>query len=801
MSARTSAGARVVLRESDDRDELRVPGRGCYDEAARQARLDWLRAQTGSALTELDEMRLDAGRLRGNIENAIGAVELPVGLAGPLLFDGDCARGVIFAPLATTEGALVASAARGATAITRSGGVRTWVVAQRMTRAPAFEFASVREAMAFGGWVAEQLDRLRELTRDVSRHAELLTVEPIVAGNVAHIVFGYTTGDAAGQNMTTATTWHACQWILAKLEAQACAPLRFLIDGNASSDKKVSLLMPGGGRGCATVAECNVDGRTLIRTLKVTAKELLGAWKIIEAGARRVEMITPNVNIANVIAAMFAATGQDIACVHESSLGTLELYPSGDGIGARLSLHGLAIGTVGGGTGLPAQRALLDMMGCTGDGSVRRLAEIIAGYCLALELSTLAAIATGEFASAHERLGRNRPGRPLTEEELAPSFFQRGMHRVRGAKAHVERVGVIESNAGASILGELAARRFTRSIGVFHRRLHHVNGSTDVVVKIKPLDSEVELVMQGLAISCGPEVASAWARFGREAGFRDCHHRELAIYAQTDPRFVQHAPLLYDIVRDDARGVHALVLERLHGSVRLMDSADTPNAWSEADIETALRGAGALHAVWFGRERELLAQPWIGDAPTAARMTAMRPLWTALAAHARNEFPALMPERELAEHERLLATMPEWWGRMEQMPRTLVHNDFNPRNLALRTADGVSTLCAYDWELATLHLPQHDVAELLAFLLPADVTRVQVVHLVELHRRAVMSAGGGNTVPDAPTWRRGFALAARDLLVNRMGVYLMGHTQRQYTFLPRTLETLRHLIALDLEAT
>jgi hypothetical protein len=180
-------------------------------------------------------------------------------------------------------------------------------------------------------------------------------------------------------------------------------------------------------------------------------------------------------------------------------------------------------------------------------------------------------------------------------------------------------------------------------------------------------------------------------------------------------------------------------------------------------------------------------------------MCAMRPLWSALASHAAEEFPVLMPERELARHRALLAGMPEWWARLERMPRTLAHNDFNPRNLALRGSDGVSTLCAYDWELATLHLPQHDAAELLAFVLSPAATREEVRHWVELHRRALAEAGGA--VTDAATWREGFALAARDLLVNRMGLYLMGHTQRHYPFLPRTLETLRHLIDLELEVT
>jgi NADP-dependent 3-hydroxy-3-methylglutaryl-CoA reductase len=702
--------------------------------------------------------------------------------------------------MATTEGALVASAARGATAITRAGGVRTRVVAQRMTRAPAFEFASVREAMAFGGWIGEQLDQLRALARQVSRHAQLRTVEPIVAGNVAHVVFTYTTGDAAGQNMTTATTWHACQWILEQLRESGRAPVRFLIEGNASSDKKVSLHLPGGGRGCAIVAECTIDAGTLTRSLKVTADDLLGAWAIIRSAAEQVGMVTPNVNIANVIAAMFTATGQDIACVHESALGELELFREGEGVGARLTLHGLAIGTVGGGTGLPAQRALLEMMGCTGEGSVRRLAEIMGGYCLALELSTLAAIATGEFASAHERLGRNRPVRSLAEEEFVPAFFERGLRRVMGREIRVDRVEIIDDGAGSSILGELAARRFSRTIGVFHRRLHHGRGTTDVVVKVKPLDTEVELMMQGLATSCGPEVSAAWARFGREAGFGGCHRRELAIYEQPDPRFVRHVPIVYDLLRDEARETHALVLERLHGKVRLMDSADDPSQWTDHDLEAALRGAGALHAIWMGRERELLAQPWLGAAPTAHGMCAMRPLWSALATHAAEEFPALMPEEELARHRALLATMPRWWAHLERMPRTLAHNDFNPRNLALRGMDGVSTLCAYDWELATLHLPQHDVAELLAFVLSPAATREEVAHWVERHRRAVADAGRATAVPDAATWRDGFALAARDLLVNRMGLYLMGHTQRHYAFLPRTLETLRHIIDLDLEA-
>lgn len=397
-----------MTTDNADLPELRIPGRGRYDEGARRERLAWLRDHTGAGLAPLDEMRLVAEQLSSSTENAIGAVEIPVGIAGPLLFAGEMASGVIFAPLATSEGALVASATRGAAAITRAGGVRTRVVAQRMIRVPAFKFATVGEAFTFAAWVVGQLEPLRAQIRQVSRHAELRTVEPRVIDSTAHIVFLYTTGDAAGQNMTTTATAHACQWIHQQLPALGLAPVRFLIEGYMNSDKKVSLRIPGGGRGCAVVAECTIDGATLARNLKVSTDDLLDAWAIMSTAADHVQVVTRHINIANIIAGIFAATGQDIACVHESSLGELEVFRAGDGVGARLSLRGLAIGTVGGGTHFPAQRALLEMMGCAGSGTVRRLAEIIAGYGLALDISTLAAVTSNHFAGAHERLGRNQ---------------------------------------------------------------------------------------------------------------------------------------------------------------------------------------------------------------------------------------------------------------------------------------------------------------------------------------------------------------------------------------------------------
>jgi len=460
-----------------------------------------------------------------------------------------------------------------------------------------------------------------------------------------------------------------------------------------------------------------------------------------------------------------------------------------------MAMPGLAIGTVGGGTHLPAQRALLEAMGCVGEGSSARLAGIIAGFCLALDLSTLSAMLTGEFAAAHERLGRNRPVRAFGEADLDTPFFSPMLRTSLAApQLEVQSVENLTASAGSSILSDYAARRLGKQVGLHHRRLHHDLGHTDVVVKLKPLDAELILLMQGVAAGCGEQVAQAHARFAPEAGFAGSHLRELGVYGQQDERFTRHVPRLYGSHRDETREAYVLVLERLDG-LRLMDSADDPGAWTTADIETAITGAAALHAIWLGREQELLQAPWLGLPPTAPRMARLMPLWSALAEHASKEFPHLMPPGQLGRHLELIATIPDWWARLELMPRTLIHNDFNPRNIAIRGSGPGARLCAYDWELATLQLPQHDLAELLAFVLPVEPDAGEVERLIERHRQAVAEAGA--TLPDADQWRAGFFLAARDLLVNRFGFYLMGYTTQQWRFLERALTTLRALLELE----
>ncbi|MBT6177737.1 MAG: hydroxymethylglutaryl-CoA reductase, partial [Deltaproteobacteria bacterium] len=465
-----------------------IPGRGHYTEKARKERIEFIRGYTSQPLETLDDTRFDAEKLTGNIENFVGSLDIPVGLAGPLWFNGMNVRGPIYAPMATSEGALVASATRGATAISRSGGVTTRVLRQVMMRVPMFVLNTSAAASKFRHWIEDHFEEIAAQTRLVSRHAKLRRVTPDQVSNRVNVTFSYETGDAAGQNMTTSCTWKACQWILDQLRHFPEIQVQnFMVDGGMSGDKKVNFQSFLTGRGTRVTAEALIQKDTLERILKVSSRQIEDGHMDAMSSGVNIGMIGNNVNIANVIGAMFTACGQDIACVHESSLGTLRFRDAGGDLHVTMDLPALIVGTVGGGTSLPAQADYLEMIGCKGVHKAGRLAEIIAGFCLSLDLSTASAMASGQFAAAHDRLGRNRPVKWFTLNDLTPDFFQRGFKRVyEDPELTVTNIETTELEVGSSIVTEMTSRQVEKVVGLIPRKIHYkksdgTEGHDDVV--------------------------------------------------------------------------------------------------------------------------------------------------------------------------------------------------------------------------------------------------------------------------------------------------------------------------------
>ncbi|HNG47610.1 MAG TPA: phosphotransferase, partial [Agitococcus sp.] len=261
------------------------------------------------------------------------------------------------------------------------------------------------------------------------------------------------------------------------------------------------------------------------------------------------------------------------------------------------------------------------------------------------------------------------------------------------------------------------------------------------------------------------------------------------------PRFTQHAPKVYGIIEDAEREAYVIVEEHLE-NVELLDSADDTREWSKQHIEAAIKGIAQVHSIWYGREQELLQQPWMIDYPTAQGMEEKLRLWELLGVHSREEFPEWFSEEDLENFRVIVHDIKNWWSAIESMPRTLIHNDFNPRNITFRRdANDELRLCAYDWELATLHLPQHDLAELLGFTLFDPIQKPEVDYYLNLHRQELEKHSGQKIDPQQ--WRQGYVLALMDLLVNRLPMYMMAHTFRHYEFMERVYRAFRNLLELE----
>jgi hydroxymethylglutaryl-CoA reductase (NADPH) len=379
-------------------------------EVQAEIRRQALERLTGADLEDIGQFSLDSNRaaLR-NCENFIGVAQVPMGVVGPLHVRGDHIDEEVYVPLATTEAALVASTNRGCSAIRAAGGARVHVEDVGMTRAPVFRTAGLDATRKFVGWVEERIDEIRRIAEKTSRHLKLLDVRPKSFGTTVLLRFRFASGDAMGMNMATI----ACDRIVRELIEPETGIECVALSGNYCVDKKPAAINFHEGRGKRIFAEVILEAAVLRRILKTTArtlvevqyrKNLLGS---IAAGA-----VGFNAHYANLLAALFIATGQDPAHVVEGSLGITCIEAFGpEAVYASVYMPAVPIGCVGGGTDLDTQRQALDMLGIRADPTqpgkaALRLAEIFGATVLAGEMSLMAAFTSQDLASAHEKLGR-----------------------------------------------------------------------------------------------------------------------------------------------------------------------------------------------------------------------------------------------------------------------------------------------------------------------------------------------------------------------------------------------------------
>ena len=396
---------------ADDPLPPSVPATDDYSAEAMRRRREFLR-ERGFSVAQLagEGAEIEPEKLAGNIEALVGFARVPVGVIGPLRINGSAAHGDFYVPLATTEGALVASFQRGARLISEAGGATAICLHEIVTRGPGFVFETARGAAHFLAHVIGSMDALGQLVSTTSRHAKLLDVTPSLVGKEVFLLFQFSTGDAAGQNMVTLATEAICRHLL---DTSPVAPMTWFIEANLSGDKKATHLAFQMTRGKRVVSDVRIPAPLVEKYLHATPAQVKRYWEVAMMGALQSGSIGMQGHVANGLTALFLACGQDVACVSEVAVGLtrFDVMPNGD-LYLSLTLPTVIVGTVGGGTHLPTAQECLAMLGCVGNGQARKFAEICGATALAGELSIAGALAAGEFSAAHATFGRAAAPRP-----------------------------------------------------------------------------------------------------------------------------------------------------------------------------------------------------------------------------------------------------------------------------------------------------------------------------------------------------------------------------------------------------
>lgn len=368
----------------------------------------FIEMETGKKLDKIGDFTINIERaVEKNCENMIGAVQVPVGVAGKLKVNGEYADDEFYIPLATTEGALIASINRGCKVVTLAGGADVRIQHDAMTRAPVFAAKNVIHATEAARWIEENVSLLKEIAETTTSHGKLLDIRCFVTGTNVHARIELFTGDAMGMNMVTI----ASEKVAERIQEETGVVL-VALSGNLCTDKKPSAANVILGRGKTVVAGVFLPDDVIKSTLKTDSKTMIEVnMRKNLIGSARAVSLGFNSHAANIIAAVFLACGQDPAHVVEGSNAITTVEQAEGGVYVSVTLPSLQVGTVGGGTGLDTQREALSLLGCAGGGeksgdNSKKFAEIIASAVLAGELNLIGALGAGHLARAHKKLGR-----------------------------------------------------------------------------------------------------------------------------------------------------------------------------------------------------------------------------------------------------------------------------------------------------------------------------------------------------------------------------------------------------------
>ena len=757
---------------------------------AIEKRINWIENVSGKRLKKINNHFLSPYDLPGNIENFIGAVQIPVGIAGPIKINGDFAKGYFPVPIATTEGALISSITRGAVVCSLSGGVETFVSSQKMVRSPAFFCENMKGAINLEKWIKQNSEKIIRKAESISSVAKIVEIETIVLSNVLHVKFYYETGDAAGQNMTTACTAFACDWIEKQNKDNDSTKLiRYIIEGNFSGDKKLNYQNFIKGRGITVQAHCLIPEKYIKRFLRTTTKDIVKMWNTAEISSLQIGMFGSNINFSNVIAGIFTATGQDIASVHESSGGIIKFQDKNNNLDISVFIPSLVVGTVGGGTGLPTQREALEIMGCFGSNKVKKFAEIIAATVLALDLSTSSAIAANEFVKAHERLGRNKPKKKdvvIFDKDFFNKLFKNGT--VLSFKSNLlhNKHGITSGLVDETKKTQETISKYILSVRFEDKEIVETNA----VLKIKSQESDiVDTGIKIAKLSGEDRLPGLFENYRSIFGFDNCNERELEIFSNPG-ELKKFMPEIFGTCKNQHSDFFAILMEDLSNH-KLIDSVNKFEQWQESDIKNVLKDLASFHSIFFNK-LSLIPKSWLIEENSIVKLKNASSFLAEFTNYNALRFPNIISDDLKNNYNDFIKDIEYNLEKMDKYHKTLCHNDFNLRNICLKETKERDSLVMYDFELARFQNPQSDLIEFLIFVLPNN-NFIENFYKYTLYYIETLEKETKQTFDK----HEFFEILKINLFfagITRYNLYLLAHNLKKFSFMERVYHNLSQLV-------
>ncbi|MFT3703206.1 MAG: aminoglycoside phosphotransferase family protein [Agriterribacter sp.] len=349
----------------------------------------------------------------------------------------------------------------------------------------------------------------------------------------------------------------------------------------------------------------------------------------------------------------------------------------------------------------------------------------------------------------------------------------------------VNHISTFTIDNSASILMALAEAGTQNPYGHFGLDVTYSEDGKErkrkMVMKVKPHGDTMVNLVNSLSVACGEKLNSVYRNYKTLTGFQQTHLREQEIYTKLKPAI---APNIYGVVTDASENVFAVLMEYLD-DVLLLNSVMQLELWTDEYIKATLKQLAEWHAFTMNNNIEL-EKALFNDMPSLRSMTHLMPALHALLDNAASYFPGLYTEENVKTGKKIIGSVPEYWQQLEQLPKAFIHNDCNPRNICFKKVADQQRLCIYDWELATFHIPQYDVAEFLCFVLDEDRYHLRKEYVA--YYRGILHAHTGRH-PDATKFYNEFLLAANDFGIQRLGLYMMAHKVSPYPFIPRVVKS------------